>query len=168
MREVTRYSTSIKESFLTKSLGANGPSVVELAREFNIPLSTAYTWIRMNKDKNDKILKNEPSRSGSKSASEKLQAIFDTLNKTDEERGAYCREHGIFPHHLDEWQEEALKNALQPSSTKQSKAELQKVLNEVNRLKGDLHRKDKALAEVSALLILKKKADLLWGVEEED
>ena len=46
--------------------------------------------------------------------------------------------------------------------------ELKKLKAINKKLKVDLNRKDKALAEASALLILKKKADSIWGEDEED
>ncbi|HEX4045015.1 MAG TPA: transposase [Gammaproteobacteria bacterium] len=88
------------------------------------------------------------------------------LGKTETERAAYCRGHGIYINHLDEWKKQVLES-LGVANTKKHKAEYLLILNEVKQLKRDLHRKDKALAEVSALLILKKKADLLWGDSED-
>ena len=56
-----------------------------------------------------------------------------------------------------------------PRKIQQQHAQALKKLQAENRaLKKDLLRKDKALAETSALLILKKKADLIWGDFEED
>ena len=46
---------------------------------------------------------------------------------------------------------------------KENKAASQRIQDEMKQLKHDLNRKDKALAELTALLVLKKKADLLWG-----
>ena len=51
---------------------------------------------------------------------------------------------------------------------KERKAQAAEAKNEIKELKRDLHRKDKALAELTALLILKKKADYLWGDSEDD
>ncbi|HEX4045016.1 MAG TPA: transposase [Gammaproteobacteria bacterium] len=45
MRQVTRYPAEIKASVLTKALAPNAPSVVELAKEFNIPYATIYSWM---------------------------------------------------------------------------------------------------------------------------
>jgi transposase-like protein len=87
---------------------------------------------------------------------------------TEEERGAYCRKHGFHTHHLDEWKKQILEGLGATDTGKEKKSEYQKTLVEMKKLKSDLHRKDKALAEVSALLILKKKADLLWGDKEDD
>ncbi len=38
----------------------------------------------------------------------------------------------------------------------------------IKELERDLQRKDRALAETTALLVLKKKADLIWGSGENE
>jgi len=53
------------------------------------------------------------------------------------------------------------------SSKKQSEAEKQ-LRKENSALRKDLNRKEKALAETAALLVLKKKAQAIWGEPEED
>ena len=165
MRQVARYPASVKESLLAKALGSNAPSMVDLGKEFNIPYTTVYQWVKMNKPNIKQV--NPPQRPQDKSAQSKLQAVLDTMNKTEAERSAYCRQHGIYTHHLDEWEKQALES-LGATSLKQHKAESLQIKSENKQLKRDLNRKDKALAEVSALLILKKKADLLWGENEDD
>jgi len=166
MRQVTRYSAALKESLLAKALAPNAPRVVELAKEFNIPYATFYAWVSMSK-KHTFPHTSTPVRPHDKSAEAKLKAVFDTNDKTDEERGAYCRQHGLYTDHLDTWRQQILE-VLGAVNTKERKAEYQQAKSEIKKLKSDLHRKDKALAEVSALLILKKKADLLWGENADD
>lgn len=166
MRKVTSYPESIKESLLAKALAPNAPSVVTLAKEFNIPYATIHTWIRSSKKQTSKQM-NTSQRPQDKSAEAKLQAVFDTMNKPEAERGAYCRAKGIYTTHLDSWRQQALES-LGNLNTKQDKSERQKMANENKKLKSELQRKDRALAEVSALLILKKKADVLWGGNEDD
>jgi transposase-like protein len=162
LNQPTRYPASVKESLIAKALAPNAPSVVELAKEHNIPYQTYYNWMRMIKK--DKQI-NGSLRPQDKSAQQKLQAVFDTHGMTEVEIGAYCRAQGIYPNHLDAWKQQALQG-LDPVKPQKNKAENIQVQKEVKELKRDLHRKDKALAEVSALLILKKKADLLWGEPE--
>lgn len=167
MKQLTRYSATIKESFLAKALATNAPSILQLAKEFNIPYQTLYNWVVMSKKQNIKYMR-PPERPQDKSPEAKLQAVIDTCGKTEAEVGAYCRENGIHTHHLDEWKKQSLAG-LSPTPTvnKKDKAEQQQAAKEITQLKRDLLRKDKALAEVSALLILKKKADLLWGIDED-
>lgn len=168
MRKVTKYPAVLKASVLAKALAPNAPSVVELAKEFNIPYATIYAWVsRMLKKQNIKQA-DVPQRPQDKSAEAKFQAVLDTMAKTEPERGVYCRQHGIYTNHLDAWKKQMLEGLGAVSAeAKEHKVEYQQAKVEIKKLKGDLNRKDKALAEVSALLILKKKADLLWGVDED-
>jgi transposase len=166
MRQVTTYPARIKASVLAKALAPNAPSVVELAKEFNIPYATIYTWTTGMLNKKNTSQVGKAQRPNDKSAQDKLQAVMDTLNQTQAERSAYCRQHGIYINHLDDWKKQIL-DSLGVVNTKKNKAEHLQVINEMKRLKSELRRKDKALAEVSALLILKKKADLLWGDNED-
>ena len=166
MRQATIYPAEIKARILSKVLAPNAPSVVELAKEFNIPYQTLYAWKCAMLNKKTVKHVSEPQRPQDKSAQEKLQAVIDTIGKTESEKGGYCRQHGIYTNHLEEWKNQALES-LGNANTKKHKSEHLLIINEVKQLKRDLHRKDKALAEVSALLILKKKADLIWGDSED-
>jgi len=166
MRTCTHYSAEFKENILAKVFSPNGPDAVELAKQTGVPYSTLYTWIKMEKNKSVVPLKAE-LRPMEQSAQARLKAVLDTMDKTEEERSAYCREHGFYPAHLQTWREQVL-SGLETKPSRKDKAQQKQLTNENKKLKRELNRKDKALAEVSALLILKKKADLLWGVEEED
>jgi len=170
MRQVTKYEPSFKDSVIAKTLTPNGPSIVELSKEFNIPYGTIFTWVStMKKKKKYKPVNTTSVRPKDRSAEFKLQALIDTMAMSIDERGAYCREHGIYTHHLDEWKKIILAGLSNSNAaTLAQKTKDQKTVSELKKLKSDLQRKDKALAEVSALLILKKKADLLWGAEEDD
>lgn len=162
----TKYSESIKASVLAKVLAPNAASIVELAKELNIPTGTIYTWMHHMRNKHKAQYENVSQRPSDKSPESKLKAVIDTMGKTEQELGAYCREHGIYFNHLETWKKQML-DGLGAVNTKQHKAENQQIQKEVKQLQKDLRRKDKALAEVSALLILKKKADLLWGADED-
>jgi transposase len=59
---------------------------------------------------------------------------------------------------------ESLKLGAEPAS----KAEVAQQRKENKRLDREILRKDKALAEAAALLVLSKKAQAIWGSKEED
>ena len=103
MRQITQYSAAIKANVLAKALAPNAPSVVELAKEFNIPYARIYTWKQAMSKK-----QNTPKRPNDKSAQSKLQAVIETMGMTEEEQGAYCRTHGIYSHHLEAWKKQIL------------------------------------------------------------
>ncbi len=56
---------------------------------------------------------------------------------------------------------------LPKESSSEERQELIAEQNKVQQLEIEIRRKDKALAEVSALLVLKK-IDLIWGSEEDE
>jgi transposase-like protein len=167
MRKCTQYSAEFKEKLLAKVFSPNAPSYVELARRAGVPYPTLYQWISMSK-KRKKIRSDDvPTRPKDKTPETKLQAVFDTLHMTEEERSAYCRKHGLYTHHLDEWKTQILAG-LKPIGSKEDKVEYRQLTIENKNLKKELSRKERALAEASALLILKKKANLIWGDGEDD
>lgn len=87
---------------------------------------------------------------------------------SEEQLNAYCRKSGLYPPQLDQWKEELI-NELEGKGSSQKKSEQIKALEaEVHQLKKQLNRKDKALAEASAVLFLKKKAQELWGDREDE
>ncbi len=173
MRQVTKYSAAIKANVLSKALAPNAPGVIELSKEFNIPKATLYTWMHTMTNQKEPKKNNSSMRPKEYSAASKLQAVLETMGKTAEEQSVYCRAHGIYYHHLETWKQNMLDGLSLVSAkessfrAKESKAIHQKMQNEVNQLTRDLNRKDKALAELTALLILKKKADLIWGDSED-
>ena len=166
MRKCSQYSPKFKEKLLAKVFSPNAPSNVELARRAGVPYPTLYQWISMSRKKKVKS-SDIPMRPKDKTAEDKLKAVFDTLQMTEEEQGAYCRKHGLYTHHLEEWKKQILAG-LQPIDSKENKAEYRQMTAENKELRKELNRKEKALAEASALLILKKKANLIWGDGEDD
>ena len=176
MRQATKYTDAIKASVLSKALAPNAPGVIELAKEFNIPKATIYTWMFNMKNKNNQKERVQ-QRPKDQSPASKLQAVMDTLGKTEQEQSAYCRTQGIYYSHIETWKKQILESLGAATSTadkvsnakeKENKAASQRIQDEMKQLKHHLNRKDKALAELTALLVLKKKADLLWGDNEDD
>ncbi|MGC3900878.1 hypothetical protein ACPV5X_02025 [Legionella pneumophila] len=174
MRQITRYTDAIKASVLSKALAPNAPGVIELAKEFNIPRATIYTWMCNVTKKNNKKERMQ-QRPKDQTPASKLQAVLDTIGKTEQEQSVYCRTQGIYYNHIEAWKQQMLEGLGATASTKsatskakEDKAEKQRMQDEMKQLKRALSRKDKALAELTALLVLKKKADFLWGESEED
>src|SRR6267378_1717441 len=99
----TKYSAAIKASVLAKAFAPNPPSVVELAKEFNVPMATIYTWKFNMRNKQDVKQGNVPQRPNDKSPEAKLKAVIATMGKSEQEQSAYCRANGIYSNHLDAW-----------------------------------------------------------------
>jgi len=84
----------------------------------------------------------------------------------EDELSAYCRRKGVYAEQINGWKRLCI-NANCPIPTKENQATIRSQAKENNQLKAELRRKDKALAETAALLVLKKKAREIWGDPED-
>lgn len=158
------YSKKLKESVFKRLAPPNAEKVSDLAKELNIPKNTLYTW-------RAKVLKESSSTSKKSSkwtSKDKFQAVLETASLSELETSKYCREKGIHLEELKTWVKQcqnANKNKLEdPIELKDNlKSEQQKN----KELQKELRTKEKALAETAALLVLRKKANAIWGDPEE-
>ncbi len=98
---------------------------------------------------------------------ERFEALLETGQLNEEEVGRWCREHGVHTHQLSRWRQDAMAGTGGKTATAEQ-AETRRLREQVKELKKQLRRKDKALAEAAALLVLKKKAASIWGEPEDD
>ena len=101
-------------------------------------------------------------RPGNWTAEEKMEAVVAYEGMNEQERGLYLRGHGLYSVDLKRWREEIL----QALSKKPKKGDPRD--RRIRELEGELRRKEKALAETAALLVLKKKARAIWGGSEDE
>jgi len=99
------------------------------------------------------------------SAEEKYAVMIEAASLPDEELGAFLREKGLHQANLTQWRQEML-TGLGKSKSHSSKRSFE--ARRIRELERELARKEKALAEAAALLILKKKAQALWGDEDDN
>lgn len=160
----TGYSLELKESIKKRFQSPNPPRITELTAETGISITTLYNWRR--ETGYTKSTTGSPHR---RSADEKWRLITEAEGLGGEELGTFLRREGIYLAHLDQWKTEALE-ALKPMSNKKkvkSKKE-RDVAKRIKQLEAELKRKDAALAEAAALLLLSKKAEALWAEEGGD
>jgi hypothetical protein len=98
-----------------------------------------------------------------RSAEDKLRLVLEAGRLSDDELGAFLRREGLHEAELDEWRDTMLSSLKPPTKTARS-ADARRV----RELERELRRKDKALAEAAALLVLQKKVQALWGDEDDD
>ena len=155
------HSKAFKEAVVTKIVNREEQTLEEVCREEGVALSSAGRWVR-ECGRVPGMINTKSSRYWS--AEEKLKILFQSHALKDEELGSFLRQEGLHSQQLSEWRAEIL-TALDP---RKSKTERDSQNQKIRQLEKDLHRKDKALAEASALLILQKKVNLIWGNKEED
>jgi len=150
-----------------RMLGPNAKSATTLADEIGIHQPTLSRWLR-----NARILggtmaqKKKRKKPQRWTSSDKLRIILAASQLEDDELGAFLRREGVHEHQLEQWRSTILA-ALDADGAKKRRGPSPEA-KELAAVQRDLHRKDKALAEVSALLVLKKKADAIWGVVDDD
>ena len=157
-----------KEEIIKKALGQGAESLKEIATLNNIGYSTLGRWLRAYKSSSHALEDSRPRSSKEISRAEKLGHLLTTASLDEASLGAYCRGQGLYSVELARWKEEFAMSESPDENQERQKSELKVLRAENQALKRDLHRKDKALAEASALLIMKKKADLIWGGLEDD
>jgi len=135
----------------------------DIAEQMGVGLSTLQRWLREAKKSGEPVMAKHEKRPQDWTREERLNALLEAAKLSDEEVGAWCRQKGIHTHHLEKWRKELAQE--QPGG---QGGNVRKLKKEVKDLKKELNRKDKALAETGALLALKKKADAIWGEEEDN
>ena len=100
-------------------------------------------------------------------ADEKMEAIIETAKMSENELGEYLRSKGLNSCDLENFKKEFISNAPCRGRPKLD-PEIVELRKNNTELKRDLNKKNKALAEMSARVILLKKSHLLWGEHEDD
>lgn len=93
----------------------------------------------------------------------KFKAVLDTANLVDTDLGHYLRKEGLYSNQVIDWRAQFVENFEPKVKPKRDERD-----DKIRALEREILRKDKALAEASALLILEKKVALIWGRDGED
>jgi hypothetical protein len=147
-----------------------GPPAISagaLSLEVGIPQPTLSRWLREASTlppMGDRDNQSSASRAPTKwTPTEKLRVLGAAAVLPDEALGELLRREGLHSAQLTEWRDKATTAlAGRKERTKDSQTE-----KRIRSLERDLGRKNAALAEVTALLALKKKVQSLWGDEDE-
>jgi len=160
-----KYSTGFRNSVIKKVLPPENRSILEVSKETGVSEQTIRNWLF--KLKNDNLNPQEGEVSPEqRSPSEKISLIFESRSLSSEAKGEWLRKNGIHSEHLVLWEQE-LRDQVNDKANK-DKETIKKLKKKNKDLEKELERKEKALAEMAALMVLKKKAEAIWGDEEED
>lgn len=161
------YSIEMKEAVVKKVLVGDKLNY-EIAIEAGISRSTLCKWVKHYKKDGNITLSTKEKRPQDWTSKERIEALIEAGSMLDEERVSWCRKKGLFGHHLEQWKKDAITATTPNLSKGNCNTDSRRLKKENESLKKELLRKDKALAETAALLVLKKKAHSIWGVPEDD
>ena len=163
-----RYPKERKEAVLNKMLPPINKTIKELAAEEGISEATLYNW-RNAARAEGKLMPDGDSTPHGWNARDKFAAVMETAALNEADLSAYCRERGLYPEQIQQWREACEQandwDRTQNKNLQQARKADRKRIKDLER---DLHRKEKALAETAALLVLEKKLEAIWGRGEDE
>lgn len=161
------YPKERKEAILKKMLPPHNKSIPELAKEEGVCEGTLYTWRKVARSKGVLMPDGDSSPQGW-AAADKFAAVIETAALNEAELSSYCRQKGLYPEQIREWRETCeMANDWDRNQNRKLKESRRTDGKRIKELERELLRKDKALAETAALLVLRKKAQAIWGDEED-
>ena len=163
-----RYAPERKEALLIKLLPPHNLSVAELARQEGISEQTLYNW-RKEAKAGGAAVPGVKKLTDNWSAEAKLAVVIETAALSEIELSEYCRGKGLYPQQVNAWKAACLtgqQSAKVQSQTDRTQTKADK--KRIRQLERELNRKEKALAEAAALLVLRKKLNAYWGDDSEN
>ena len=129
-----------------------------VAREIGVGVDTLERWRAEALSK--------PTRERTWTAAARLEAVIITAALDEAGRGAWCRVHGVYPQQLQQWRQAATQALAEPEEARASPQQTKQDRRRIKELEREIHRKDKALAETAALLVLSKKVAAIFNKDK--
>jgi transposase-like protein len=171
------YSEMFKRKIVQRMCGPEALSATALSKQVGVGQGTLSKWLRQAGVATAYGFPNDPKRVPEQvnamaprrrpedwSAEEKLKAVLEAQVLSEEALGAFLRQRGLHEAHLARWRQQMIEG-LRPvgKPARSHPADLKRI----RTLEHELKRKDKALAETAAILVLKKKVLEIWGDVDE-
>ena len=172
-----RRTPEFKEQALSKARQRGSRTLDEVATELSMSVGTLKGWLKTLRkvgvssvmptvNNTSSLPQSLPARQWS--AADRLLALHESHGLSGPALHAWCREKGLFEHQLNAWREAFCSSveAQTAQERRESKAELKALQGRHEVLQRELRRKERALAEAAALLVLQKKFQALLGDED--
>ncbi|MCU7911612.1 MAG: hypothetical protein KZQ63_05655 [Candidatus Thiodiazotropha sp. (ex Lucinoma aequizonata)] len=146
----------------------NNKTIPEIAKEEGICEGTLYNWRKAARAEG-RLMPDGDSTPTGWCAADKFAAVVETASMNEAELSAYYRERGLYAEQIVEWREACEQaNDWDRNQNKRLKNIRKADEKRIKELERELNRKEKALAETAALLVLRKKAQAIWEDTEEE
>lgn len=165
---MTRYSEARKEAVLRRMMPPENLPLARVAKEAGVSEQTLYNWRKQAKARGLAVPGNGQTPENWSSV-DKFAVVLETSRLNEAELSEYCRKKGLMPEQVARWRKACEQaNARAESQEKEAAANRREDKTRVKDLERELKRKDKALAETAALLVLSKKYQAFLNKEDED
>ena len=155
---MARYGQAFKDRAVARLLPPESAAVEVVAREIGVGVGTLERWREQAQSR--------PARGRGWTAAGRLEAMITTAGMDESSKSVWCREHGTYPVELEKWRVSATASLAEPEEMRASPQATRQDKKRIKELERDLLRKDRALAETTALLVLSKKVAAIFNKGE--
>ena len=155
---MARYGQAFKNKAVARLLPPESAALELVAREVGIGAGTLERW--------REDAQSRPARGRAWTAGARFEAVVTTAAMNEAAKSAWCREHGVYPAELDKWRVSCTTALADPEDARASPQATRASAKRIKELERELLRKDRALAETAALLVLSKKVGAIFSKGE--
>ena len=157
---MARYGQLFKDKAVSRLLPPESAPIETVAQELSISVTTLERWRAEALSR--------PARERAWTAAARFEAVLMTASLDEAGKSAWCRERGVYPQELEQWRESATQALAEPEEIRASPRETKADRRRIKELERELRRKDKALAETAALLVLSKKLEAIFQQDKDE
>ena len=157
---MARYGQAFKDRAVARLLPPQSVALEVAAREVGVGVGTLERW--------REEAQSRPARVRTWTAGARLEAVITTAALGEAGKSAWCREHGVYPADLGKWRLSCTSALAEPEEARASPQSTRADRKRIKELERELLRKDRALAETAALLVLSKKVQAIVNKGEEE
>ena len=163
-----KYSKEYRESILRRIMPPNSESITRIAKEEGISEQTLRNWQKRAR-RDGYAAPGTDAQSEEWSTQDKFVIVVETASMNESELAEYARKKGLYVEQIKTWRDACMNanGGIAKEAARLNRA-LKDSQKERRKLERELHRKEKALAEAAALLVLRKKARAIWGDPEDE
>jgi transposase len=152
---LARYGQEFKDRAVARLLPPESASIKDVANEIGVGTSTLERW------RSDALA--QPGRERVWTAATRFDAVLTTTAMDEASKSAWCRTNGVYLQELATWRETAMAALTTGEPPRASAQEAKLNRRRIKELEREVRRKDKALAETAALLVLSKKVAAIFN-----
>ena len=164
---MAKYSEEFKYSIMMKMMPPHSQAVSTISRETGLSEATLHKWRKQARTKGLAVPGGEQEVERW-STQDKFLIVVETSLLSEVELAEYCRSKGLFVEQVQAWRDACMQaNGGVAQQASRLQKDLREKDREIKKLAQELRRKESALAETAALLVLRKKINAIWGDGED-
>ena len=171
-----QYSEAFRSRMVARMVGPRAVSANALSQEVGVSQGSLSRWLREVGSVGGMTRSSGKAKNSKKAwtGAEKLRVLTEAAGLSDSDLGALLRREGLHEAQLVEWRQAAeaalggTTRGRAPRPSGEAARDAMHAAAHIKELEREIRRKDKALAETAALLVLKKKVQEIWGESSED